>query len=60
MSTIKNGHLMLSYHFNKIKKGPGTSFQFPALSQKHIAMPMMTSQILKSVNFTKTPNLDVS
>ena len=67
-------------HFNKIIKGPGTSFQSPALNQKHVrnvyytsiwpnfifivlknkcklhyvAMPMMTSQSLKSVNFTKT------
>ena len=25
-----------SYHFNKIIKEPGTSFQSPALSQKHV------------------------
>ena len=86
MSTIKNGHIWLYYHFKKIIKGSGTSFQSPALSQKHvrnichtahqyqtkfhfdstqdskeitisvtfinIATPMMTSQILKYVNFT--------
>ena len=35
MSTIKNGQISLYCHFNKIIKGPGTSFQSPALSQKH-------------------------
>ena len=75
-------------HFNKIIKGPGTTFQSPPLSQKHVrnvffdstlvfdqisfghylgfkrnknkcnfhyaTMSMMTSQILKSLDFTKT------
>ena len=86
MSTIKNGQISVYCHFNKIKKGLETSFQSPALNQKHVrnvcytahqystkfhfnntqdskeisisvtnvAMPMMTSQILKSVYFTKT------
>ena len=36
MSTIKNDHISLYCHFNKIVKGPETSFQFPALSQKHV------------------------
>ena len=27
---------MLYWHFNKIIKGPGTSFQSPALSQKNV------------------------
>ena len=87
MSTIKNGQISLYRHFNEIIKEPETSFQSPALSQKHIrnvfhttyqyltkfhsdrtqdskeikqkcnfhyvAMLMMTSQILKSVYFTK-------
>ena len=41
-------------------KGPGTSFQPPTLSQNillfdhHVAMLMMMSEILKSVDFTKT------
>ena len=35
MSTIKNGQISLYCHFNKIIKGPGTSFQSPAASQKH-------------------------
>ena len=35
MSAIKNGHISLHCHFNKIIKGPGTSFQSPVLSQKH-------------------------
>ena len=77
MSTIKNGQISLYYHFNKIIKGPGTSFHSPALSQNmlemfsiqhtsswanfiliilrihYVAMPMTTSQILKSVDFKK-------
>ena len=36
MSTIKNGQISLYCHFNKIVKGPGTSFYSPALSQKHV------------------------
>ena len=36
MSTIKNGQISLYFHFNKIIKGTGTSFQSPALSQKHV------------------------
>ena len=35
MPTIKNGQILLYCHFNKIIKGPGTSFQSPAFSQKH-------------------------
>ena len=36
MSTIKNGQILLYCHFNKIIKGPGASFQSPALSQKQL------------------------
>ena len=88
MSTIKKTQILLYCHFNKIINWPGTSFQSPALIQKHgknvchathqyltkfhfdctwdskeisikcnfhyVAMPMMTSQILKSLGFTKT------
>ena len=36
MSTIKNGPILLYCHFDKIIKWPGTSFQSPALSQKHV------------------------
>ena len=36
MSTIKNVQILLYCHFNKIMKGRGTSFQSPALSQKHV------------------------
>ena len=35
MSTIKNGHILPYCRFNKIIKGPGTSFQSPPLSKKH-------------------------
>ena len=78
MSTIENGDISLQCYFNKIIKGPGTSFQSLALKQKHvtnvdstqdssknkhkcnfhqIVMPIMTSQILKSVVFTKAQNI---
>ena len=36
MSTIKNDQILLYCHFNKIRKGPGTSFQSPEFSQKHV------------------------
>ena len=36
MLTIKNGQILLYCYFNKIIKGPGTSFQFAVLSQKYI------------------------
>ena len=35
MSTMKNDQMSLYCHFNKIIKGPATSFQSPAFSQKH-------------------------
>ena len=36
MPTIKNGQILIYCHFNKIIKVPGTSFQSPAFSQKHV------------------------
>ena len=36
MSTIKNGPILLYFHFNDIIKEPGTSFQSPALNQKDV------------------------
>ena len=33
---MKNGQISLYCHFNKIIKGPGTSFQSPALNLRHI------------------------
>ena len=36
MSTIKNGPISLYCHFNKIIKGPASSFQSPALSRKYV------------------------
>ena len=35
MSANNNGQISI-YHFNKIQKGPGTSFQSPAMNQKHV------------------------
>ena len=35
MSAIKNDQILIYYHFNKVMKGTGTSFQSPALCQKH-------------------------
>ena len=82
MSTFKNGQISLYCNLNKIVKRPGTSFQSPLLSQKHVrkcfsyntlvfdqislgfkrnkhecnfhyrVMSMVTSQILKTVDFT--------
>ena len=36
MLTIKNDQISLYCHSNKIIKGPGTSFQSPALIRKHV------------------------
>ena len=36
MSTIKNGQIPVYCNFNKIIKGPETSSQSPAWSQKHV------------------------
>ena len=36
MSTIKNGQISLYCHFNNFMKGPGTTFKYPALKQKHV------------------------
>ena len=44
MSTIKNGQISLYYHFNKIIKGPVTSLQSPALSQKYFRNVFHTVQ----------------
>ena len=38
MSNIKNGHISIYFNFNKIIKGPETSFQSPVLSQKQSAL----------------------
>ena len=35
-STINNDQTLMYSIFNKIIKGPGTSFQIPALKQKHV------------------------
>ena len=35
MSNNNNDQISLHFYFNKIIKGPGTSFQPPALSQEH-------------------------
>ena len=36
MLIIKNGHILLYCHTDKIVKEPGTSFQSAAFSQKHV------------------------
>ena len=43
MSTIKNDQILLYCHFNKIIKEPGTSFQAPAFSQKHVRKVCLTA-----------------
>ena len=44
MPTIKNDQITLYCHFDKIIKGPVTSFQSPALSQKHVRNICHTAQ----------------
>ena len=44
MSTFKNSQISLYSHFNKIIKEPGTSFQSPALTQKHVGNVCYTAQ----------------
>ena len=53
MSTIKNGQILLYCHFNKLIKGPGTSFQSQALSQKHVRNAFHTAHfyILQHIIF---------
>ena len=46
MSTIKNGQISLYCHLNKIIKGPGTSSQSPALSQKRVRNVWPTAQLV--------------
>ena len=36
MPAIKNDQISSYCHFNKIIKEPGTSFQSPAMKQKHV------------------------
>ena len=43
MLAIKNGHVSLYCHFNKIIKGSGTNFQSPVLSQKHVRNIYLTA-----------------
>ena len=45
MSTIKNDQILIYCHFNNIKKGLGTSFQSPALSQKHVRNVCNTARL---------------
>ena len=55
MSTIKNGQISLYSHFNKIIKGPGTTFQSPAFSQKHVRTVFYTAyQYLTKFYFDST------
>ena len=40
------------FHFNKILKGPETSFQYPALSRKHFDITKDSKEISVSVTST--------
>ena len=52
---MENGWISLYCCFNKIIKGPGTSFQFPALNQKHIRNVYHTAhQYLTKFHFDST------
>ena len=54
---MKNGQIMLYCYFNEIIKGPGTSFQSPALSQKHIRNVSHTAHYLIKFHFDSTLGL---
>ena len=55
MSTIKDGQISLYRHFHEIMKGPGTSFQSLALSQKYARNVCHTAhQYLKKFHFNST------
>ena len=55
MSTIKNDQISLYCNFNKVIKGPGTTFQSPSLSQKHVGNICHTAhQFLTKFHFDKT------
>ena len=57
MSSIKNDQISLHSHFDKIIKGPWTSFQSPALSQKHVRNIFHTAnQFLIKFHFHRTVN----
>ena len=47
MLTIKNGQILLYCYFNKIIKGPGTSFQSPVLNQKHVRNIRLQAYLIK-------------
>ena len=55
MSTTKNDLILLYWHFNKIIKEPGTSFQSPAFSQKYVGNGFHTGQqYLTKFHFDRT------
>ena len=54
MSTIRNGQILLYCHFNKDLKGPGTSFQSPAFSQKYVRNICHTAHYLTKFHFDRT------
>ena len=50
MSTIKNNQILLYCYFNKIIKEPGTSFQSPEFSQKHVRNVLSYSTLVFDQN----------
>ena len=51
MSTNKNAQILLYCHYNKMIKGPGTSFQSPASSQKHNQKCLLYSALVFDQTF---------
>ena len=52
---MKNGQILLYCCFNKTITGPGTTFQSPALNQKHIRIVFHTAhQYLIKFHFDST------
>ena len=57
MSITKNDQILLCCHFINIIKGPGTSFQSPAFTEKHIRNVCHTAhQYLTKFYFDRTLN----
>ena len=51
MSAIKNDPISPYCRFNKIIKGPGTSFQSPAVTQKHVRSVCHATQSFDQISF---------
>ena len=51
MSTIKNGQMSLYFHFSETMKGPGNSFQSPAMNEKPVRTVSYSTLVLDQISF---------